>query len=294
MITFRYHAVTIVAVFLALTLGIFIGSGSISGTLVERLEGDLGRARSARDNAQDQLQATEAQLELLSRRYAEQIAPWAVDELLAGRNVVVVSGPEPTATSTHIRDALLRAQAASVGGIALNESLITAPSETLVNLVRRVFPDFTSDGDAIGDTVELLGATILQPSGRQLLAGLAEQGFVTITAPAGATTWPAPDSGFVAVTSPSPETAAEWVRRFATTTSGSSPTLVASAGVGDRTAVSLLREANVSAPKLSTFDSATDELDPGGVGTIAALVAAFQDRGGHFGLQDGRRFVPEP
>jgi hypothetical protein len=42
---------------------------------------------------------------------------------------------------------------------------------------------------------------------------------------------------------------------------------------------------------LSTFDAATDEEDPGGVGVVASMLAASDGQGGDWG-SEGERFIP--
>ena len=46
MVDFRFHLISIVAVFLALGLGILVGTGFLGGALVEELEGNIEAAEA--------------------------------------------------------------------------------------------------------------------------------------------------------------------------------------------------------------------------------------------------------
>src|SRR5207302_1677982 len=91
-IDFRYHIVSIVAVFLALAIGIVLGSTELQGPLYNRLnnttaklQNELGQASSQRDAAQAQASEGEA--------YAAAVEPVALHNLLAGQRLLIVTEP---------------------------------------------------------------------------------------------------------------------------------------------------------------------------------------------------------
>ena len=90
MIDFRYHIVSLVAVFLALATGILLGAGPLQEPIQGQLE---GRAEALRD---DQQQLREANGELQSRvelgdAFATEVAADVVADALSGRRVVLVT-----------------------------------------------------------------------------------------------------------------------------------------------------------------------------------------------------------
>lgn len=90
MLTFRYHLVTIVAVFLALAIGIVVGSTFVGPSVVESLRNqveDVSRTLDERKAANDRLTAENDHLDdsLVAA------APWAADSRLDGRSVLVVA-----------------------------------------------------------------------------------------------------------------------------------------------------------------------------------------------------------
>lgn len=111
MIDFRYHLVSIVAVFLALSIGIIIGATSLQGKVAGALEGQVSQLRDDKQELRSRLDAANEG----SRRqdqYAQDVAPRALAGELEGRTVAVVSLPDTP--SGLVRDtvaALRRADA---------------------------------------------------------------------------------------------------------------------------------------------------------------------------------------
>ena len=92
MIDFRYHLVSIVAVFLALAIGIVLGAAELQGPTYNLLNGttaklqnELNQANSQRDMAEEQANAGDA--------YAEAVEPVVLHNLLAGQKLLIVTEP---------------------------------------------------------------------------------------------------------------------------------------------------------------------------------------------------------
>ena len=99
MIDFRYHLVSIVAVFLALAIGIVLGSTELQGPTYNflnkttaKLQNELDQVTSQRDTAQQQ--ASENDL------YAQAVEPAVLRDLLTGQRLLIVT--EPGAQSSVI------------------------------------------------------------------------------------------------------------------------------------------------------------------------------------------------
>jgi hypothetical protein len=91
-IDFRYHLVSIVAVFLALAIGIVLGSTELQGptynflnSTTAKLQTELDQAASQRDTAQQQ--ATQDEL------YAQAVEPAVLHDLLTGQRLLIVTEP---------------------------------------------------------------------------------------------------------------------------------------------------------------------------------------------------------
>ena len=91
-IDFRYHLVSIVAVFLALAIGIVLGSTELQGPAynflnqtTSKLQSELDQVTNQRDAAQQE--ATEGEM------YAEAVAPAVLHNLLTGHRLLIVTEP---------------------------------------------------------------------------------------------------------------------------------------------------------------------------------------------------------
>ena len=134
MIDFRYHLVSIVAVFLALAIGIVLGSTELQGpaynflnSTTGKLQNELGQATSQRDAAQQQANLGDA--------YAQAVQPVVLRGLLAGQRLLIIT--EPGASASVV--AGISAAAADAGGtvtgqIALQNKFFDTSATTLDSL----------------------------------------------------------------------------------------------------------------------------------------------------------------
>jgi hypothetical protein len=134
-IDFRYHLVSIVAVFLALAIGIVLGSTELQGPLYNRLnnttadlQNELGQANSQRDAAQQQAN--------LGENYAQAVEPVVLHDLLAGQRLLIVTEPgAPSSVVTAISNAATQYAGATVTGqIALQPKFFDNSDTTLDGL----------------------------------------------------------------------------------------------------------------------------------------------------------------
>src|SRR3954447_5879486 len=106
MLDFRYHALSLVAVFLALAIGIVLGV-TIGDSLLSDAERSLrSNLRTDVVNAHDS--AAKAQADPHARdRMLDQLCPGLVDTRLRGERVALVSwGPLPDGVEGGVRDAI--------------------------------------------------------------------------------------------------------------------------------------------------------------------------------------------
>jgi hypothetical protein len=128
MLDFRYHALSLVAVFLALAIGIVLGV-TIGDSLVSdaeralrgNLRADVEQARGAAATAGAQLAARD--------RMLDQLYPQLVQSRLSGERVALISwGPLPSGVESGVRDAI-----AQGGGRLDSVSVFDKPLTMLKN-----------------------------------------------------------------------------------------------------------------------------------------------------------------
>jgi hypothetical protein len=115
-IDFRYHLVSIVAVFLALAIGIVLGSTELQGPTYNllnqttaKLQDELNQASSQRDAAQQQAN--------LGQNYAQAVEPVVLHNLLAGQRLLIITEPgAPASVVTAISNAATQDAGATVTG----------------------------------------------------------------------------------------------------------------------------------------------------------------------------------
>jgi Copper transport outer membrane protein, MctB len=132
-IDFRYHVVSIVAVFLALALGLFIGGTSLRG----KFANDISKRTTQVFNTNKKLQSENSSLQGNVRdeqRFETALGPLVLTNALAGDSVVVVSAPGVDGgTRTDIVNALTTAGATVSGDVRLQDALLDPEQATFLD-----------------------------------------------------------------------------------------------------------------------------------------------------------------
>jgi hypothetical protein len=138
-IDFRYHLVSIVAVFLALALGLFLGSTTLQGRVFDDLKGRTDKVTKQRDLLSSQLAAANDRIKQ-QQNFDKALLPYAVSGRLSGQLVTVVSAP---GTSDSLRKQVLStidAAGATVSADVRLQNAIVDPTQDafLTALTERV------------------------------------------------------------------------------------------------------------------------------------------------------------
>lgn len=114
MISFRYHVVSIVAVFLALALGIIVGTTALNGPITDDLRKRVDNANSDRNDLQQKLEAAQAE-NGDSDAFVSQFGPLVVKDTLKDQRVLVVALP---GASASVEDAVSQEIVAAGGSVS--------------------------------------------------------------------------------------------------------------------------------------------------------------------------------
>jgi hypothetical protein len=98
-IDFRYHLVSLIAVFLAVALGIIIGTTALNEPILADIEGQVADLEQDKRSLEDQTQQLQAQLDT-TQVFEAAIAPTLVDGTLPGSSVLLVVTNEEIAPET--------------------------------------------------------------------------------------------------------------------------------------------------------------------------------------------------
>lgn len=121
MIDFRYHLVSIVSVFLALAVGVIVGSTALNGAVVGDLRDQVKGLKADKRDLQAQQHRLQTQVGN-GNQFAAEVGPAALDGQLAGTKVLIVEGPGADAAST----AAVRTMITSAGGTVSTEMAVAA------------------------------------------------------------------------------------------------------------------------------------------------------------------------
>jgi len=298
-INFRYHVVSLTAVFLALAIGLVVGTAALNGPVadglkdqVETLGKDNGQLRGQVNQLQDQLNREED--------FAVEAAPALVGGKLTGRRLLLLVLPGGQNHAEGVAGMLTTAGAKLTGRVTLQDRFVDpANSVELLDLADRASqPSVPTTGlpansDGVETSSALLATALLDRTPavapgdlRAVLTAYSEAKYLSVddqvTGPAEAVIvisgLPAVDRDAAAKNRATVTVLAQFTE--------SKPAVVAGNGVGDGNLVSAVRGDPTLSRKISTVDNATTSQGQ----LVTALVAAellAQGRSGQYGLATG-------
>lgn len=170
MVDFRYHLVSIIAVFLALAVGIVVGTAALNGPIQDGLRTSINRLT-------DDKRALETDVEQLrgdvgaSDEFATRVGPLLVDGALADQRVLLVTTPEtPGDLAAQVRPLLADAGASITGTLEVRAALGEPEQRQLLeDLVAQVVPAGVElpDGEPLERAAAELAAALAVAAGAQ-------------------------------------------------------------------------------------------------------------------------------
>jgi hypothetical protein len=302
MINFRFHIVSIIAVFLALGLGVLMGSAVVNSAIVDRLDREIdqvreesNRLRAANREANDALDQ--------STQYASDSATYSVEGRLTGVPVAVVveRGVDEGAVDETV--ALLRAAGADVPAVFWLEERWALESEEDADALRAATDLLGGDDSVRARALVQLAGRLTDPASvpvdseaGDLVDRLAEAGFLGIegddvdlsnfpVAPARAVVVTGTDTRLAGT-----DMATQTTRAFFDV---AAPTVATEVFAAGDTEDALARGNALAAIRadedLSSSVSTVDDLDlvPGRVATVLALQDLAGGIVGHYGYGEG-------
>jgi hypothetical protein len=155
-IDFRYHLVSIVAVFLALAIGIVLGSTELQGPVYNALNHTTSSLQNELYNAENQRAAVEQQFNA-DETWLQTNEASILHDTLAGQRIVVITEPG--------------AQATVLSGITTAAQDAGATVTGQVNLQ----PKFFDGSNGTAASLETINSDMAQSAGIQLDSGLSDQ-----------------------------------------------------------------------------------------------------------------------
>ena len=309
MIDFRYHLVSIIAVFLALAVGLVVGATALSGKSLEVLQvaqrvalGRIAALEHENSNLTSQEKADEA--------FANAASSRLVPGLLTGQKVVVVTAPGyDSAVAAGVTKVLLKAGAAVTGQVNINpaflqtdghdEDELTALAQRLAATAGVTLP--AQSASLIGGQQaagKVLAASLLTAGGSGLpsadsttiLQAFSQNDYATFGNAAHPVSAPATLAVLVAPGGAAPQAGSQVLVALAVAlkNAGSGAVMVGGAeSVGPKSVIN----AEITAGQVSTVDNADTEV--GQIMTAQALKLLLDHKQiGHYGI--GPVAAPSP
>ena len=300
MINFRYHVVSLTAVFLALAVGLVLGTAALNGTVQNQLNQQVSGLRNSNDQLRGQVEELQTRADS-QNEFVRQIAPGLLAAKLTGKSVLVVSGPTADNDDRDQVVKMLTTAGATITGQVRLRKDFTDPNkdDALQDLAARITPAgvTTLPNNGIGvETSSALLATVLLANKAQItpanrttiLAGFENLQVLDLDGEVAA----APATAVVFVTG-SPETGSDAadrnkafldiVKQFSAV--AAQMVLAGSTAAGEGNPVAAVRDDGTLAKTISTVDGVS--LAEGQVATALALVEQYTGQAGHYGTGSG-------
>jgi len=167
MVTLRHHVISLAAVFVALAIGVVLGSGALSSTMVSGLRGDNGVLQKQAGSLTDEKGSLSEKLSAAGE-FDTQMAGRIVRDAMAGKSVVVFRTPDAANEDVDAVARLIGQAGGTVTGtIALTNEFVDANSAAKMSAVvnspilpagAQLNATLTDQGSQAGD---LLGIALL-------------------------------------------------------------------------------------------------------------------------------------
>jgi hypothetical protein len=307
-IDFRYHLVSLIAVFLAIALGIVIGTTALNEPIFANVKNQVTALEKDKRSLEDRTQQLQSQVES-SDTFAEAVAPTLVSNTLTGRSVLLVRTTEDVPTDTVDQTtALIKQAGGTVSGTLTLQPEYSDPS-TATSLKNYVtgsgrpagiqLPEVDDAGTLVGS---LLAQVLMVPPGgsapdraavSSVLAGLSA---LKVLSAEGDSVAPA---DYAVVLTAGAFTGSDAADRNATLadlvsaldSAGSGAVVAGDAGsAADSGLVGAIRGDTTLSAAISTVDNASTAA--GRISTILALVSERAGTSGKYGVGEDTQPVP--
>lgn len=310
MIDFRYHLVSIAAIFLSLAIGLVVGATALSDPSLSLLKS--GNTQLAKDN-----QAYRQQVQQMQRqqdgenRFAQQLGPQILQQRLTNERVVFIATPGASQTIHDQATKMITEAGATVSGQVtiqtkyLDDDQVTVLDQ-LAESVKPAEVTFPVNATPYDKAAAVLASAVMtnQParagsedaSGGEILSGFKDQGFVTFSGkPGGRATL----AVVIAPSTPYQGQGVDTDNRAlvslagALDTAGRGTVLAGPVGAAqDGGLIEVLRGTG-TADKVSTVDTA--DVPSGQVVTVLALASELTGKSGKYGIGSGvDGYLPSP
>ncbi|MEQ4304421.1 copper transporter [Plantactinospora sp. B6F1] len=195
MINFRYHVVSLTAVFLALAIGLVVGTAALNGPVADSLKDQVNALGKKNEQLRESVNSLETEVQR-EEDFVREAAPHMLKGTLAGRRVLLLVLPSGQDQVEGIVEMLRLAGASVTGQIDVQEKFVDPDNSVLLlgvaaRAVRPTVPDVgLPSGEGVEKSSALLASALLdRPEGgspvteadrRSVLDDYSEEGYLNV------------------------------------------------------------------------------------------------------------------
>ncbi|GAA2531217.1 copper transporter [Winogradskya humida] len=275
MINFRYHVVSLTAVFLALAIGLVVGTTALNGPVADNLKARVDSLNKDNSNYRDQANQYRDELNR-SQEFVTEVSPALLNGKLANRRLLVVVLPTGKDYADGVTKMLTTAGATITGQLSIEDKFFDPDNslEMLELAERASQPTVPSEvlplnSDGVETSSALLAEALLTKTVAvtpadltAVLTAYTEPGYITVSDKI----VPGAEATVIVSGQPPSDSKAAAKNKNAVTLTGQfltgflpaeHPVLVAGTGSGDGNLVSAVRGDPALVVKISTVDNAS-------------------------------------
>jgi hypothetical protein len=194
-INFRYHVVSLTAVFLALAIGLVVGTAALNGPVADSLKENVTALRKSNEQMRESVDSLEKELRV-EEDFAAEAAQVMLPGRLTGRRVLVVSLPTGREHVDGVVEMLRLAGAVVTGRVEVQDKLVDPDNnaDLLELAVKAAQPTVPTSGlpgnsDGVETSTALLasalvdraqGPAVTDADRRALLAAYGNAGYLSV------------------------------------------------------------------------------------------------------------------
>ncbi len=197
MINFRYHVVSLTAVFLALAIGLVVGTAALNGPVADSLKDTVNALRKSNEQLRESANSLNEQIKR-EEDFVNEAAPRLLTGTLTGRRVLLITLPTGREHVDGVVERLRLAGATLTGRIDVQDKFVNPDNgfELLGLAARAAQPTIPNSGlpgnsDGVETSSALLASALLdRPGGspavndvdrRAVLAEYGNAGYITVS-----------------------------------------------------------------------------------------------------------------
>jgi H+/gluconate symporter-like permease len=189
-INFKYHVVSLTAVFLALAIGLIVGTAALNGPLSDELKHQVTQLSAQNQQYRSQVNSLKTEVNQ-KEQFVTQIAPLVLPGKLTGRRVLVVSTQQSDADVKAVQSDLQLAGATVTGEITVEDTFVKPDNNgplldlATTTLNTNAITGLPTNSDGVETSTALLAAALMdhtpivaRPSQQAILAAYKSAGYI--------------------------------------------------------------------------------------------------------------------